>query len=431
MNPEILNEYVDRIYGYAVRKTFSEEEAAELAQEILLCAVTNLPKLREDEKFEPWLWGVASNCAKAFRRHMGRQRAMYAYDIPETLLYEPELDEDREELYEYLRGRIAMLGKMYRDIIVLHYYDGLSTKQVAERLGIPAFYVEDRIAYLAKRCAVKEVSKGKWQTDFIILSDKHGKFCEEHKREAIASLLPQLTSAMQKLFSLVETMDHYRAKKSSEELKYLYGVMAFDYLQGRYGTMEYPQIEVNYDGNRWRYVSYMRNMQYPLLGFGTQSSRNLGSDGTYSHVVWTLKGHRYRKMMYDNYINACEELLRDGHSADEVSVAAAIGEGYIVRTEDGTFSVTVPAFTKEQKWQFDLMVNEVFAPYMEEYNEAVRGFAENYKKLFPKHLCVDAQRYCSGIFGAFFEVVTEACCNAGIMVQPQADWICDVLVQWK
>ena len=55
MNPDILSDYVDRVYGYAVSRTYSREEADELAQEILYTAVNSLQNLRDEDRFEPWL----------------------------------------------------------------------------------------------------------------------------------------------------------------------------------------------------------------------------------------------------------------------------------------------------------------------------------------------------------------------------------------
>ena len=43
MKPEIIAEYIDKIYAFAVKKTFSEQEAEELSQEILLTALTAFP----------------------------------------------------------------------------------------------------------------------------------------------------------------------------------------------------------------------------------------------------------------------------------------------------------------------------------------------------------------------------------------------------
>ena len=84
MKPDDIVRYADRIYGYAVKRTFSRDEADELSQEILCAAIRSLPRLKDESRFEPWLWGIAANVSKAFRRGAGKRRALYSYDaLPE------------------------------------------------------------------------------------------------------------------------------------------------------------------------------------------------------------------------------------------------------------------------------------------------------------------------------------------------------------
>ena len=151
MSPDILEQYIERVYGYAINHTYSEEEAEELSQEILYTAVRELPKLRDEQKFEPWLWGVAGNVTKSFRRYRGKQRAMYSYDTLDLLTYEEEFPEGQEEVYDFLRTKIAMLSALYRDIIVLYYFDGLSTKQISEKLNIPEGTITWRLSEARKK----------------------------------------------------------------------------------------------------------------------------------------------------------------------------------------------------------------------------------------------------------------------------------------
>lgn len=152
MNTQVIEAYVDKVYAFAIKRTFTEEEAADLSQDILYTAVRELPKLRDPEKFEPWLWGIADNVSKAFSRKQGRQRALITYDIPEDLIQEEQSDEEENEvLYASLRKKIAGLSKLYRDILILHYYDGLSTKQISEQLSIPEGTVTWRLAEARKK----------------------------------------------------------------------------------------------------------------------------------------------------------------------------------------------------------------------------------------------------------------------------------------
>lgn len=151
MTSDRIKDYIEKVYGYAVRHTYSREEADELSQEILLTAIRELPKLREDSRFEPWLWGIAKNVAHSFCRTMGKNRATYTYDIPENLAYQENDADGNEELYDLLRAKIAMLSKTYRDIIILYYYDGLSTKAISEKLRVPEGTVTWRLSEARKK----------------------------------------------------------------------------------------------------------------------------------------------------------------------------------------------------------------------------------------------------------------------------------------
>ena len=137
MKHDIIEDYIEKVYGYAINHTYSREEAEELAQEILFTAVREMSRLKDENKFAPWLWGIANNVTKSFRRNLGKQRAMYSYDTLENLSYEGVYFDTQEEIYDSLRTKIGMLSAIYRVIIVLYYYDGLSTKTISEKLKIP------------------------------------------------------------------------------------------------------------------------------------------------------------------------------------------------------------------------------------------------------------------------------------------------------
>ena len=150
MHPDILTAYAPRVFGYAVRRTETLHEAEELSQEILFTALCALPGLRNETRFEPWLWGVADNVTKAFRRKCARRRALYSYDALDenTLSEEPEYfaREEQEAEYAALRREVAMLSRGYRDILVLHYFDGLSVDTISETLSIPRGTVTWRLS---------------------------------------------------------------------------------------------------------------------------------------------------------------------------------------------------------------------------------------------------------------------------------------------
>ncbi len=150
MDVSIIEKYIEMVYGYAVNNTFSREEADELSQEILFTVVREFSKLQNIDSFEPWLWGIAKNITRSYRRNKGKERAIYSFDVLDTYIYN-EAEDDNEEIYNFLRKKIAMLSAIYRDIIILYYYDNLSTKQISEKLGIPEGTVTWRLSEARKK----------------------------------------------------------------------------------------------------------------------------------------------------------------------------------------------------------------------------------------------------------------------------------------
>lgn len=81
MESKILENYVERIYGWAVRHTFSDDEADELSQEILLTALKQLPKLRDESRFETVALGNRKKYRTRFQTLL-RQDAHVCLDRP-------------------------------------------------------------------------------------------------------------------------------------------------------------------------------------------------------------------------------------------------------------------------------------------------------------------------------------------------------------
>ena len=228
MEYDVLEYYVDRVYGYAIRHTFDRFEADELAQEILYTAVRELPKLRDETKLTPWFWGIAKNVTRSFRRSKGKQRAMYAYDMPESLSYEEEYAVEKEEIYDALRTRIAMLSAVYRDIIVLYSYDGLSARSISEKLHIPEGTVRWRLSEARKKLG-KEIDAMKESAlrPVKLRLDMYG---EKNNFDPRTMLYP--AQLIDDALSQNILYHCYETEKSVEDLAMLCGVPAY-YIEDR------------------------------------------------------------------------------------------------------------------------------------------------------------------------------------------------------
>ncbi|MBD5494968.1 MAG: hypothetical protein HDR12_11495 [Lachnospiraceae bacterium] len=133
--------------------------------------------------------------------------------------------------------------------------------------------------------------------------------------------------------------------------------------------------------------------------------------------------------MYDNYINACEDILLTGSSDDVDAAALTIQSEYVIRRENGELFVTIPAFTAEQKTAFDALVEKYLSPLRDEYNELTASFIAGYKKLFPKHLQADADRQSRNLYFGLCYVLLSFAQKTGNIEPPTPECYCDVMLE--
>lgn len=148
---------LDKVFAFALNRTFSRDEAEELSQEIIYQALKNLHTIKDETRFEPWFWQVAHNTLKVFKRDKGKERNCYSFDSVAPIPIEDEYAFEELEIAENLRRQIASLSACYRDIIVMYYYDDMTCKQIAEKLRIPEGTVTYRLS-LARSKLKKECS---------------------------------------------------------------------------------------------------------------------------------------------------------------------------------------------------------------------------------------------------------------------------------
>lgn len=143
MNPEILLSNADFVRCLARRLIFDRDLSAEVAQQTMVAALERSPST--DLPLKPWLARVTRNIAsKALRGEVRRTRreslAALRGGVPST----QEVVE-REEARRRVVDAVIALKEPYRSAILLRYYEDLSTREVAERLGVPLETARTRV----------------------------------------------------------------------------------------------------------------------------------------------------------------------------------------------------------------------------------------------------------------------------------------------
>lgn len=107
--------------------------AEDVAQQAFIEALSGLRGLREPARFRPWLVTITRRCAA--RTFRGPEPALV--EFADTVLYPLPALEPNPVLREHIRASLSELSTRSRTVVVLHYLDGYSCREIGQRLGIP------------------------------------------------------------------------------------------------------------------------------------------------------------------------------------------------------------------------------------------------------------------------------------------------------
>lgn len=130
-----IYEYKDRIFGYAMDKMRSIDQAQELASDIICEVYCSFLKSDDIVNLDGYVYRIAQNVRARYIDRLVTGRRMESIDdmvIPYN--DEPRL-EDAEDI-EALRREIGYLSDRQRLVIYMHYYDNMSVADIAKKLHI-------------------------------------------------------------------------------------------------------------------------------------------------------------------------------------------------------------------------------------------------------------------------------------------------------
>ena len=164
--PGAFEQFVDRfggrIFGFGVRMCGEREDARDVLQDTLLRAFTSLKGLERPEAMQSWVFRVAANACLMKRRRgkfepereisleelMPRTEDAGGVAAPAEIPDVSSLPDEelaRSELRVIVRKAVSSLPPHYRIVLVMRDMEHLSTKEVAETLGLPGTAVKMRL----------------------------------------------------------------------------------------------------------------------------------------------------------------------------------------------------------------------------------------------------------------------------------------------
>jgi RNA polymerase sigma factor (sigma-70 family) len=158
---QLYARYQRRIAAYVCGMVKDYGRAEDITQEVFVSALRRMRQTERPIAFKPWIYEIAKNaCIDAYRR--SRRAEEVSYDADDRLSPSdhvrlvsngPEPDEavDTKLELDTLCGAFGGLSESHHDILVLRELEGLSYKDIGERMGMSRPAVESTLFRARKR----------------------------------------------------------------------------------------------------------------------------------------------------------------------------------------------------------------------------------------------------------------------------------------
>jgi RNA polymerase sigma-70 factor, ECF subfamily len=162
----IYDLYSRKVLNFIYRMINSAEEAEDLTQDTFVAVYQKLRSLKDDTRFEPWLFRIARNFV--YQRYRSRPPATVSVDAvdedgqpvaqPIDTRKNPDEAFQARELESVVQEVITNLPEKYREVFVLSAIRGCSYQEIAEIVGrsVPSVKTDIHRARLEVRKKVKE-----------------------------------------------------------------------------------------------------------------------------------------------------------------------------------------------------------------------------------------------------------------------------------
>jgi len=140
MDSEIIwRKFSSKIKNFLLKRVSDVSIADDLLQEVFVKIHLGLPKLKDVDKVENWVFQIAYNQVNDYFRKKPKLK------VEELEIDMVSEDKSSHDLHDCLTPFIASLPDTYRDAIVLSEVEGLKQKEVAKRLNISLSGAKSRI----------------------------------------------------------------------------------------------------------------------------------------------------------------------------------------------------------------------------------------------------------------------------------------------
>lgn len=139
---QVWEEFHPKLKQFVLKRIPDEQSSEDILQNVFLKIHTRIDTLRAEEKLQSWIYQIARNAIADYYRE---QRTTTG--LPEELVppEEPADDDAVKELIPCIKTMVDSLPDDYREALYLTEYEGLTQRELADRLGLSFSGAKSRV----------------------------------------------------------------------------------------------------------------------------------------------------------------------------------------------------------------------------------------------------------------------------------------------
>lgn len=141
---QIWNESRTRIKGFIVKRIGNEADAEDILQNVFFKIHQNIADLKNPDKLYPWVFQTTRNAIVDFYREQ-KLKIDSADELFSEIAVETSEKDVEEEVLQWLEPMVGELPDKYREALLLTDIQGLTQKQLSEKLDISLSGAKSRV----------------------------------------------------------------------------------------------------------------------------------------------------------------------------------------------------------------------------------------------------------------------------------------------
>lgn len=160
----LVERYEAKLMRYGRKFLSRHEDIQDIVQDVFVSAYQNIQNFDTAQRFSPWIYRIAHNAfVNRLKKNSYNPLVLIDFD---TMISHPAyedpapLEREQKEMRVMIDKALANLQPKYREVLILHYLEDMSYKEISDILQIPSGTVGIRL----KRA--KEALKKVYETTY-------------------------------------------------------------------------------------------------------------------------------------------------------------------------------------------------------------------------------------------------------------------------